>query len=171
MANVYIALGRKARRLGLKAELLDITCSDLKKLSSSPEQSVENTMALIADRTAAQLSKWLSEKPRKVLLSYGGALHNDLAPDVEKKAWSFAPSLQKALGQAYLEVDLVRAEALKPDAPWFRLSGAEILKESVNLFLKRGGEGALLLRKSAQSYYLVFGNPPKVRKAEPRISD
>ena len=157
----YIALGRKSRSLGMRTELLQLNCSQLKALSSAGERVVENTMSLIAQLSTRKLESWLKKQPEKVLISYGGALHNDLYPAAGRASWSYAQEVNKLSNGSFVEIDLIRAQALTPDSPWLRLKDAEWLKKSVQAFLQKESEGALLLRRRPHSYYLVLGSPPQ----------
>ena len=156
----YIALGRKARSLGVQTELLDIKCSDLTTLSTAGQETVALTMRLIAERSKEKLRSWLKQELPKVILSYGGALHNDLHPSKARADWSYGPSLSNGSTDSYLEIDLVRADALSDDSPWLRLEAAALLKQSVELFKGKGARGALLLKRSPRSYFIVLGALP-----------
>lgn len=63
----------------------------------------------------------------KLLVLYGGALHNDLEPLEAFKAFTFGPSLQREWQGRYLEFALLVPEFVRDDddlkkLPWFALA-------------------------------------------------
>lgn len=86
----------------------------------------------------------------KVLMLYGGAIHNDLKPMDGWEAYSFGPSLAKAIDGGYVELDLVVPEYGKADddlvkEPWW----PEALKRA-------GTTKTVLVAPSPGVYVLVF---------------
>ncbi|HEY8924696.1 MAG TPA: hypothetical protein VIU64_09965, partial [Polyangia bacterium] len=82
---------------------------------------------------------------------YGGALHNDLVPDPELAAYSFAPRVLAATLGRFLEIDLVVPEyaagsSVVKAQPWWRAYERA----------RPGRRAAVLIRRSARSYVVVF---------------
>jgi hypothetical protein len=55
-----------------------------------------------------------AKKPRRVLI-YGGALHNDLAPNPDLAEYAFGPQLARATKDRYVELDLIVPELVPTD--------------------------------------------------------
>jgi hypothetical protein len=88
-------------------------------------------------------------RPRLVAV-YGGALHNDLTPEVGLEAYSFAPRVLAATLGRYHEIDLVVPEYAASSAavraqPWWRAYRRA----------RRPG-AAVLVRRAARSFVVVF---------------
>ena len=87
--------------------------------------------------------------PRLVAV-YGGALHNDLHPQAELAAYSFAPAVLKATLGHYVEIDLVVPEyaqtsaAVKAQAWWRAYRTA-----------RRPG-ATVLVRRDPRSFVVIF---------------
>ena len=53
-----------------------------------------------------------------MVIGYGGALHNDIAPSAEKAAWSYGPDLEAFSGGRYVELDLIVRELIRDTDVW-----------------------------------------------------
>ncbi len=86
----------------------------------------------------------------KLILVYGGGLHNDLQPRAELAAYTFGPKVMDEQKGRYLEVDLYVPEYIERDPsmvkePWFALYKKRV----------RPGQTAVIRRQQG-SYIIVF---------------
>jgi hypothetical protein len=54
----------------------------------------------------------------KMVVLYGGALHNDVDPKPERVAWSYGPDLVRATKGRYVELDVFVAGAIQDTPSW-----------------------------------------------------
>lgn len=115
----YLALGNRARELGLVPDILRADCTQMKAIAA-PDGGVFKMMETISDLSALALSAELKKtKPgRPLVLAYGGALHNDASPRPGFETWSYGPRMLEATEGAYLEVDLIVPELVKDTDGW-----------------------------------------------------
>jgi hypothetical protein len=91
------------------------------------------------------------KSPSKVVLAYGGALHNDIAGG----EWSFGPELDRLTSGRYVELDLIVPEFVKKTAAW------EKLPWYAHFMSQRGVRERPVLYKTAdRSFTLVFAEMP-----------
>ncbi len=154
----------RAKALGLTPHILSVGCKDYQLLAARQSGGAVDAEALLgmitrhlAGKAEAVLGAPASRpaaRPRLVVL-YGGALHNDLYPVEGLEAFSYAPALEKKVGERYVEVDLYVPENIEGDAtlakdPWF-----PVFKRHAS------ASRTLLLERGERSYILVF---PRTRR-------
>lgn len=86
----------------------------------------------------------------RLILVYGGGLHNDLLPRAELAAYTFGPKVRDEQSGRYLEVDLYVPEYVERDPgmtkePWFQLYKKRV----------RPGQ-TVVIRRMQGSYIIVF---------------
>jgi len=129
--NEYVAMGDAARKLGIVPDLLRPSCDDLASINDAGDDvdgsaeggtsqmaKIERSLETIARLTTAQGTKMLARAGRKMVVSYGGALHNDASPPPERAAWAFGPALSQAAGGRYVELDLYVPDFITSDETW-----------------------------------------------------
>ncbi len=120
----YVVMGERARALGIVPDLLRPTCADLDAVKAAGEDAVPASLAMIARLTAAQAEKMVDRDARtpgdakKLVLTYGGAIHNDLDPPKERAAWSFAPALDAYVGGRFVAVEVFLPELIEDTDNW-----------------------------------------------------
>jgi hypothetical protein len=120
----YVAMGTRARELGIVPDLLRPTCDDLDAVKAAGDDAIPASLAMIARLTKAQAGKLLERNARadegrgKMVVIYGGAIHNDLAPPQEREAWSFGPALEAQAGGRYVAVELFVPEFIDGSDLW-----------------------------------------------------
>lgn len=125
--NEYLAMGEAARRLGVVPDLLRPTCEDLAAIDRAGDDMVAVSLETIARLTREKVSRLLDRNARtpadqdKMIVTYGGALHNDVAPAPERARWSFGPELAKRTGGRYVEIDLFVPEYIEDTDTWKKL--------------------------------------------------
>ena len=116
--NEYVALGEAARKLGIVPDLLRPTCDDLASINDAGDDAIERSLETIARLTTTQAKKMLERRGAKMVVTYGGALHNDASPPPERAQWSYGPALSKEVAGRYVELDLYVPDFITEDENW-----------------------------------------------------
>lgn len=141
--------------LGIANHILVIDCDEYQSMLE-PDGSLDAEKSLLlVRRKVEEKALEVREKgewgaPGKLLILYGGALHNDLVPLKDWEPFSFGPSLSKATGGQYVELDLVVPELAANDE--------DLLKESwfAPALLRAGTNTIVLVQPHPDVYMLVF---------------
>ena len=138
--------------LGLRPHILTITCDEYRSIQpDAGEVDYVRLLAVVTGALKREIDAALKKaKPEKIVLVYGGAVHNDLEPRAELKDFTFGPAVRDETGGHYLEVDLYVPEFIERDK--------DIVKESwYPLYKKKAKPGKpTLVKRSAGSYIVVF---------------
>jgi hypothetical protein len=121
----YVTLGTRAKERGMMPWLLRPTCDDFAALADAGQDAIGAMLGLVKRLTLSKVTA-LHDKnrlaaDRKVVLAYGGALHNDLAPPDSTKEYSFGRELAALPGARYVELDLIVPEFVKDTEAWQKL--------------------------------------------------
>jgi hypothetical protein len=126
----YVAMGDRARALGIVPDMLRPTCADMDAIKHAGDDLVDVSLSTIARLARDQGGRMidrdaLSDADRgKMVVLYGGSLHNDLDPPAEAARWSYAPALaaqaERQRGRL-VAVDLVVPEFIGQAAVWQNL--------------------------------------------------
>ena len=153
--NEYVVLGKRAKALGLVPDLLRPSCDDLTRITQAGAGDIGIMLETIAKLTRETAVTELGRnkqagKQELMVVAYGGALHNDVAPRPGRETWTYGPDLAKATGDRYLELDLIVPEYIKDtdtwtSLPWFKHYDRDKLGDKVVLF-----------SPTPTSYVLVF---------------
>lgn len=161
--NDYVTLGLRARALGIEPFVLSPTCEEYQAIESAGEDAISQTLTTIASVTSrmlrAALVKNRSAGQQRLVLAYGGALHNDLAPEPSRASWSYGPELSAFTGGRYLELDLIVREFIKSSDAWRRLPWYEHFEPELY------PQSSVLMRSGPQSYVLFFPQSPPAEPA------
>jgi hypothetical protein len=123
----YVAMGERARQLGIVPDLLRPSCADLDAVRDAGDDAIVASLEMIARLTRAQAEKLLDRDLRtpgdadRFVVTYGGAIHNDPDPPKERAAWSFGPALAAYVGGRYVAIDLYVPELFDDSDAWKRL--------------------------------------------------
>lgn len=154
----YVALGQRARELGVEPFVLSPTCEELRAIAEAGDAAIERMLATIARVTSRMLRAALAKNGAAgrdaLVVGYGGALHNDIEPAPAKADWSYAPDLVAFTRGRYVELDLVVRELIKDSDVWRALPWYAHFEPA------REPGRHLLMRTAAQRYVLFF---PKSR--------
>lgn len=154
--NEYLAMGEAARKLGIVPDLLRPSCQDLAAVEDAGADAIDVSLATIARLTTAQAEKMIDRDratvadSKKIVVTYGGALHNDTAPPPERARWAFGPALSKYVGGRYVELDLYVPEFIEATDTWRALPFYAAYQKA-----KSAGKPTLF-RVGPRSYVLVF---------------
>lgn len=120
----------KTYDLGLSNHILVLDCAEYKSMLDETGSLDAAKSLLLVRRKVEQKALEVREKeegavPGKMLILYGGALHNDLKPLEGWEHYSYGPSLWASLDGGYVELDLVVPELGSNDddlvkEPWFQ---------------------------------------------------
>lgn len=151
----YLALGHTARKLGIVPDILRPSCAEMRAIAAA-EVRVLAIMETIATLSLTATERFLAEPKteRPLVLLYGGALHNDIAPREHLETWSYGPRLSAHTEGRYVEVDLVVPELMQDTESWQKFlwyDAARSLPED---------HGATLVHVSERSFALVFPRSP-----------
>lgn len=152
----YVQMGERARALGIVPDLLRPSCEDLSAIDGAGDTAIAVTLETIARLTTSHVGKLLGPKGRKpeeankMIVTYGGVLHNDLQPDSVRAAWSFGPALSKSVNGRYIALDLFVPEFIEDTDVWRKLAWFDHYDK-----LKHG-EKATLFQLDDQSFVLIF---------------
>ena len=123
--NEYVALGTRAKELGVQPHLLRPTCDDYASLADAGDDVVSQSLGLIKRLTQSDATALFRRnegaKNGKAVVTYGGAMHNDLAPSEALRKDSFGPELAQATTGRYVELDLIVPEYVKKTDSWEKL--------------------------------------------------
>jgi hypothetical protein len=125
--NEYVLMGEAARKLRVVPDLLRPSCEDLDAIAKAGPDAIAVSLETIARLTRVQAEKLLDRNARtpgdedKLVVTYGGALHNDLSPPSDRAAWSFGPALSAKVADRYVEVDLFVPEFVEDTDNWKKL--------------------------------------------------
>ena len=152
---------------GVKNHILLIDCDDYRSmLDDAGDLDAEASLLLVKrkveEKALEVLERGEGGTPDRLLLLYGGALHNDLEPLEAWKAYSFGPSLRRETDGQAVELDLLVPEYVADDEdlrqePWFE--GA--------LALSRAGK-TVLINPHPDVYLLVFAAAKAPRGTRPK---
>ncbi len=159
-----VTLIKRANSRHITPHILELNCDQYRSLlDGEGELDSEKTLQLVTD-LISEKAKGLTEKNqtrgiKRMVVIYGGAIHNDVTPSPEFASFSFAKALDLAADGHYVELDLYVPELIAgdesyADAPWYRY---------FERF--RSPRRTLLIRTSSVSYSLIFPDKVGVRTA------
>jgi hypothetical protein len=158
--NEYLAMGDAAKKLGIVPDLLRPTCADLDAIEDAGDDAVDASLRLIERLTREKVEKLVARDlrtpgdERKMVVTYGGAIHNDRDPPPERRAWSFGPAFDHLTEGHYVEVDLYVPEFIDRSEAWKRLPWFSSY-DPVRL-----GEKTTLFRVRERSFAILFPGAP-----------
>jgi len=151
--NEFVELGDAAHQLGIKPHILKASCADYDAILKAGPDSVIVMLEMIA-RWMDEDVKALVEKNKKagaekMVLTYGGAIHNDMTARKGREKWTFGPDLKAATAGRYVELDLVVPEFIQDNDAWKALPWYAH-------FDKNAAPGKTTLMMTAKGAYVLF---------------
>ena len=152
--NEVVTLLRRAKAAGIMPRILEVGCKDYQTLMGGAEVDFDRLLRLTREQLEKQILAALARPGSRMVLSYGGALHNDLEPSPELAPYSFGPAVSAVVGGRYLEIDLYVPEFIAKNAlvtaqPWYPVYRRAYRRGRVTL-----------VRRGESSYVIVF---PRMR--------
>lgn len=118
----YVTMGDAARKLGVVPDALRPTCEDLERTAKAGDEAIATMLENIARLAGTKAKELLARNQKlgadRMVVLYGGALHNDATPKPGREAWSFGPELSKATGGRYVELDVFVPESIQDTDAW-----------------------------------------------------
>jgi hypothetical protein len=149
--NEYVVLGTRAKERGITPWLLRPTCEDFATLADAGADAVGAMLGLVRRLTSEKLLQLHARANGKMVVGYGGAMHNAVEPTEETKDWSFGPDMVRAVGRRYIELDLIVPEYVKDTPTWQKLPWHAAWRADTG-----PKEKATLLRTGDRSFVIVF---------------
>ncbi len=153
--NEFVTLGKVAQQFGIEPRALAPSCPEYEAVVAAGADGVSGLLGLVASETRKSVAALLAkpESASEIVLTYGGALHNDLVPRPGQEAWSFGPQLAAASEGHYVELDLIVPEFVKDseawrNLPWFSAFDREHLLDETLLYQPNAGSFALIFPKT-----------------------
>jgi hypothetical protein len=158
----YLAMGDAARALGIVPDMLRPTCEDMTAIATATagDDVVDVSLRTIARLTEAQAARLVDRDQRsdvdrgKMVVVYGGALHNDLprpaGSSPEASPWSYAAPLDAVVDGRLVALDLIVPEFIGDDPAWKALPWWPLYDG------RRLGGKVTLFQTGERSYTLVF---------------
>ena len=120
-----VTMLRRGKNGGLQPHILQIACKDYQAMMNGGDIDFDRLLRVTRDQLEAQIRAALERPGSKLVVSYGGALHNDREPTTELAPYSFGPAVAQAVDDHYLEIDLYVPEYIAKDKsiqtqPWYR---------------------------------------------------
>jgi hypothetical protein len=149
--NEFVELGRASQALGIAPHVLRPSCQEYARITAAGEGDIEAMLEMIARLTAETVARLDRERPReRLLVTYGGALHNDVEPRPGREAFSFGPELWRVTHGRYVELDLIVPEFIGDGPAWTAVPWVGQYDRA------RLGNATVLYNPNPGSYVLVF---------------
>lgn len=154
----YVELGHHAKALGIEPFLLTPTCEEFRAIESAGEDAIVRTLSTIASITSRMAKAALVQNQKRgleqLVLAYGGAMHNDLAPQGTRASFSYGDALNDFTGGRYLALDLIVREFIGDNEVWRALPWYGQFDPETD------PDSSIVLMTSPQSYVLFFAKTP-----------
>jgi hypothetical protein len=156
--NEIVRLLRRAKELGVAPHVLDVDCHEYQSLvSSGGAVDYDRLLAITGQHLGRAIQQALAlphAAERPLVLVYGGALHNDLAPNPELAKYSFGPAIEGFTHGDYREVDLYVPELVDSDPAlraerWYPVWRAARTKPGTTLIRRQPRSAVLLFEARA----------------------
>jgi hypothetical protein len=125
--NEYVAMGEAARRMGIVPDLLRPSCADIDGIEDAGDDAIDTSLETIERLTEKKVKELVDRDANtkgvvgKVVVTYGGAIHNDPAPAPDRRAWSFGPAISSYVNGRYVAIDLYVPEFIDGSDAWKKL--------------------------------------------------
>jgi hypothetical protein len=120
----FTRLATEARKLGITPHHLKPSCDDYAGIAGAGDGDIDAMLTLVARLTDRDIKRLLESHSEadatntRLVIAYGGALHNDVSPRSGSQEWSFGPSLAKHTAGEYVALDLIVPEYIVDAPPW-----------------------------------------------------
>ena len=148
--------GNRAKSLGMVPDLLRPSCEDYANLADAGADVISASLDLIKRLTQESATRLYRRNQSlangKMVVTYGGAMHNDLFPAEKLRRYSFGPELAALTAGRYVELDLIVPDFVKRVEAWEKLPWYSAWQADVGSKAQ-----TRLYRLSDSSFVLVFG--------------
>ncbi len=159
----YVAMGERARALGIVPDMLRPTCEDMDAIRHAKDDFLDVSLTTIARLSRAQAMRLVDRDARsdvdrgKMVVLYGGALHNDLSPAAGAARWSYAPELDAHVQGRFVAVDLIVPEFIGEDDTWRSLPWWPLYESARQGAARRAGQKPSFGQKATVLFTSVDG--------------
>jgi len=120
-----VTLLRRAKQSGMEPRILQVACKDYQAMLGNGRVDFDRLLRLTRDQLETQIRAALQRAGSGLVVSYGGALHNDLHPPADLAPYAFGEAIARAVNGHYLEIDLYVPEYIEKDPsirqePWYQ---------------------------------------------------
>jgi hypothetical protein len=167
----YVALAERARALGIVPYPLRAKCADLEAVRAAKDDAVLAMLDLVTRLLREKVDALLEARPReaggkpgaaeRIVVTYGGAMHNDREPLEGRAQWSFVRGLERAASDRVIELDLVQPESIRDTDAWRRLRWRSAYDASGL------AHANVLIAMGPGAYALVLAREPSAPAAAP----
>jgi len=158
----FVELGRRAKALGIMPHALVPSCEQYQKIADAGAADIEEMLGMIKSVTEHDIAQLLAQRaPDRLLVAYGGAMHNDLVPRPGREEFSFGPALALATSGRYVELDLVIPEQIKDSEAWRSLPWYPHYSR------EKAGPSAYLYSWAPHAYALLFPKSEPATRSDP----
>ncbi|NUP13690.1 MAG: hypothetical protein HOW73_47245 [Polyangiaceae bacterium] len=152
--NEFVTLGEKSKSLKIVPFILRPTCEEYDVIRKAGDNAVLEMLSMITrnmrDKAKSLFDETAKKAPGKMVVTYGGALHNDRVPREGREQWSFAKDLDTLSGGRYVELDLVVPEFIKDNESWKSLPWFDSYDKA------RFATATVVITTGPRSYALIF---------------
>ncbi len=152
--NEFVVLGNASKELGIRPHVLRPSCEDYNAVATAGEDGIVKMLTLIAALTDDLVRRIMERNDRdnvdKLVLAYGGAMHNDVAPREGREGWSYASALTEASGNRYVELDIFVPELIRDTDTW------KAFPWYPHYDREKHGSKVTLFRTGNRSYVMIF---------------
>lgn len=155
-----VTLLKKARAMLILPHILQVSCEEYRSLLDKDgeldaEKLLQLVTKLILEKAKFLHEKNASRKSQRMVVIYGGAIHNDIHPAADLAAFAYGKALDDATDGKYIALDLlvpefVEADGEYKDAAWYPYFEKYVSKKKT-----------LVIREDDNSFIIVF---PRSRK-------
>jgi len=141
--NDFVALGTVAKSNGITPHALVPTCEDYAQILAAQSDDIAKMLELTATKTVEVVNGLLTHdngtSSEPFIISYGGAMHNDVSPRPGLESFSFASKLIESTQGRYVELDLIQREQVRDSESftrqaWYPYFRAETLEKHYTLY-------------------------------------
>jgi len=150
-----------ARAAGIQPHAMLLGCGDWKAIfpqGVDGDPDLASMLTIITRELGRLAAKAVTDRAkeksaRTLVMTYGGALHNDLYPNEGIADWAFGPKVDQATGGHYVELELIVPEYAELDdtqthEPWFPLLPLA------------SAEHVVIVEKAPRSYAVLLTRTP-----------
>jgi hypothetical protein len=155
----FVLLAEAAERQGVRSHVLRPSCDDYRAVLAAGPDGVAQMLTMIASLTDDLVRRILERNAKggvrdKLVLAYGGAMHNDVAPRAGREPWSFGPRLGAHTEGRYVELDVFVPEFIADTESWRSFAWYPHYDRD------KLGHKVVLFHPSERSYVMIFAASP-----------
>ncbi len=149
--NEFVTLGNVAKAKGIEPHVLMPSCDEYAAILDAGAGDIDQMLTVIGRLSADRIERALKKDPKKIVVAYGGAMHNDLFPRPGREAWSYGPRIAKLTADKYVELDLIKPTGIGDspawkEQPWYAAFNPALQGPKAVLMTVKPGSYVLFLR-------------------------